>query len=432
MVRAVPGSMGGSRTADRETIYLVAPSGHPNYGDEFIVRAWLRHLARVRPDARVIVDCHTPGQAAVLMAGAHPSVMFVDTLWRICFQSADLPPVDAAAAATAAIAEPGRLPYLVSGIELLGRADTVHFVGGGYINAVWPHHLTLLAAATAAADRAGARLVATGQGLLPVGDEQRHTLLVECAQRFTAFDVRDQPSFDALAAAGDRVTHTGDDAWLGLNDTDIYDDECEAAQREVVFCLQSDLMDDFAGGRGVDGLADAASRLIRSWGLDGPEVAFVESIPGADRVVFDRISHLLPGAEFMPFSHLWRTGLPAVPGQTWVTTRFHHHLLAAARGASGLALTGRADYYPLKHQTLGERGSGWLIGDSDDIPATRVTGGGFSAETVAAMERRKAELADRIYPPVSTPRRLSDVLLHLTRPTRWDTSRILTSRRPRQ
>ncbi|MGE2734156.1 polysaccharide pyruvyl transferase family protein [Mycolicibacterium vaccae] len=391
---------------ERETIYLVAPCGHPNYGDEFIVRAWLRHLARVRPDAEVVVDCHTPGQAAILMAGAHPSATFVDTLWRVCFQTAESPAGDAVAAAAAVIGDPGRMPTLVSGIELLARADTVHLVGGGYINAVWPHHLALLASTAAVADRTGARVYATGQGLLPIGDDERHALLLECAQRFTTFDVRDQPSYDALAQLGDRAAHTGDDAWLGLRDPDVYDENSEAARRDVVFCLQSDLMEDFGGGRGVDALVDAAADVIRAWRLDGTQVAFVESIPGADRVVFDRVAHLLEGAEFVPFSHLWTAGLPVRPGQTWITTRFHHHLLAAARGAAGIALAGRADYYPLKHETLVKHGSGWEITDSAELPAEPVRTGGFSTETVDAMVIGKSALADEIYPPRTHRRRL--------------------------
>ncbi|WP_157576604.1 hypothetical protein [Mycobacterium sp. GA-2829] len=46
---------------------MVAPAGNPTYGDDFILRAWLTHLAVHRPDADVVVDCHTPGQAAVLL-----------------------------------------------------------------------------------------------------------------------------------------------------------------------------------------------------------------------------------------------------------------------------------------------------------------------------------------------------------------------------
>lgn len=385
--------------ADCELIYLLAPCGHPNYGDEFIVRAWLRHLARLRPDAEVVVDCHTPGQAAVLFAGGHHRLTFVDTMWRICFQTADLPPAEAVSAAAAVVSDPGRMPTLVAGIELLARAGTVHLVGGGYINAVWPHHLALPATAAAAAERSGARLFATGQGLIPVGDSQWESLLTAWARRFDVFDVRDEPSHAVLAGIGDRRSRTGDDAWLGVGDPGVYDEHTEAAHRDVVLCLQSDLMDDYADGRGVDGLVEAAAGLIRAWDLHGADVAYVESIPGADRVVFDRIAPLLPGIEFVPFSHLWHAGLPARPGQTWVTTRFHHHLLAAARGAGGIALTGRADYYPLKHHSLAELGSGWLVTDSVDLPDAPVRAGGFPAEVVDALIRDKRTLADELYPP---------------------------------
>lgn len=79
------------RSTESAPIYLVAPAGHPNYGDEFILRAWLRHLAVTRPDTEVVVDCHTPGQAAVLMGRCHPRVRFTDTIWRICFETAALP-----------------------------------------------------------------------------------------------------------------------------------------------------------------------------------------------------------------------------------------------------------------------------------------------------------------------------------------------------
>jgi polysaccharide pyruvyl transferase WcaK-like protein len=198
----------------REIVYLVAPGGNPNYGDEFILRAWLRYLARVRPDADVVVDCHTPGQAAVLLRAWHPRVMVVDTIWRICFQTADLPAAEAIAVAAEVVHDPGRMPRIVSGIELLARADLVHLVGGGYINAVWSHHLALLATATAAAQRSGGHAVATGQGLVPVGDPQRFPILRELQSQFSLFDVRDDPSYQAIAGSAGRGSFTGDDAWL--------------------------------------------------------------------------------------------------------------------------------------------------------------------------------------------------------------------------
>ena len=140
-----------ARHSDREVVYLVAPSGIPNYGDEFILRAWLRHLRRVRPEADLVIDCHTPGQAAVLLGRWHPRVTFVDTFWRICFATAELPPAEAIAAARDVVHHPGLMPKIVSGIERLARADVVHLVGGdtstrsGHIIwRCWPRPMPLL------------------------------------------------------------------------------------------------------------------------------------------------------------------------------------------------------------------------------------------------------------------------------------------------
>lgn len=390
-----------AQRVDRELVYLIAPGGAPNYGDEYILRAWLRHLARTRPDATVVVDCHTPGQAAILLSGCHPRAMFVDTVWRICDQTSALSPTEAIALAGDVVGDPGRMPKLVTGVELLGRADVVHLVGGGYINMVWSHHLALLATAAAAGVVSGGRVVATGLGLLPVGDDERLSLLRGLQASFSIFDVRDALSYRAIAGSGGTISFTGDDAWLGIADDDVYNTESEAARRPYVLCLQSDLMDDFGGGLGTDGLTTAITALIEQWKISGEEVAAVEGIPGSDRVIFDRIAHLLPGAAFATFTDVWRHGLPARSGQTWVSTRFHPHLLAAATGASGLALAGRRDYYPIKHQSLIDSGSHWQIADSlANLPSEPVRDGGFTPDDVDVLRRRKSTLAGQIYPPI--------------------------------
>lgn len=384
---------------ERELIYLIAPGGAPNYGDEYILRAWLRYLVRTRPDADVVVDCHTPGQAAILLSGVHPRAMFVDTVWRICDQTAGLPPREAVALAGDVVDNPGRMAKLVTGVELFARSDVVHLVGGGYINTVWSHHLALLATAAAAGTRSGARVFATGLGLLPIGDDDRLSLLRDLQTSFEIFDVRDALSYRAIAESGGNTSFTGDDAWLGIADEDAYNTESEAARRPYVFCLQSDLVEDFAGGLGADGLTKAITVLIEQWNISGDEVAAVEGIPGSDRIIFDRIAHLLPGAAFATFTDVWRHGLPARPGQTWVSTRFHPHLLAAAAGASGLALAGRRDYYPIKHQSLIDSGSRWQLADTlASLPSVPVRDGGFAPEDVEVLRRRKSVLAGQIYP----------------------------------
>lgn len=403
-----------------ELIYLIAPGGAPNYGDEFIIRAWLRYLARTRPEADVVVDCHTPGQAAILLDGCHPRAMFVDTVWRICDQTAGLMPADAVALAGDVVAHPGKMPKLVTGVELLARSDVVHLVGGGYINTVWSHHLALLATAAAVGAQSGGRVVATGLGLLPIGDDERLSLLRGLQSRFALFDVRDALSYRAIAGSGGNISLTGDDAWLGIADEGVYNTESEAARRPYVLCLQSDLMDDFAEGQGTDGLTEAITKLIEQWQLRGEQVAVVEGIPGSDRVVFDRVAHLLPGAAFATFTDVWRHGLPAQAGQTWVSTRFHPHLLAAAAGASGVALAGRRDYYPIKHQSLIDDGSCWRIADSfSDIPSTPVRDGGFTPADVEVLRRRKSTLADQVYPVTPAPSPGSSSRFHRARSAFW-------------
>ncbi|WP_240945699.1 polysaccharide pyruvyl transferase family protein [Rhodococcus sp. HNM0569] len=386
----------GSEVRERELIYLVAPSGAPNYGDEFILRGWLRYLAERRPDADVVVDCHTPGQAAVLHSDFHPRVVFVDTIWRMCDATRDMELAEGAEFVQSAIDNPGVLCRMVTGIEMLIRADVVHFLGGGYLNSVWPHHITLLVAACAAAEKGGGRLVATGQGLFPVVPGGL-PLLRELVDRFDMFDVRDTPS---QLAAGDasRVRSTGDDAWLAIADHDTYDSEAVALERDFVLCVQSDLMDDFAGGGGLDALVTTVTDVLRAWGVDGRDVAVVEGMPGTDRVVFDRIEHEIPEACFVPFTDVWRRGLPARPGQVWASTRFHPHLVAAAIGASGTALGGRRDYYATKHRSLVDSGSNWVVSEPQSIPGSPVRDGGFTVETVHRFHHAKMGLADEIYP----------------------------------
>lgn len=83
--------LGRIGASERPIIYLIGPCGNPNFGDEFIARTWIRHLAREHPNAQVVLDCHTPGSAAVLLGGEHPHLTVVDTVWRIAVALRDAP-----------------------------------------------------------------------------------------------------------------------------------------------------------------------------------------------------------------------------------------------------------------------------------------------------------------------------------------------------
>lgn len=408
----------------QQLIYLVAPTGFPNFGDEYIAAAWLRTLARRRPGARVILDCPNPGSAAVLHTGWHPDLTVTDTLFRVLERAredvgADGPGGDGGVGHAGALAdrareimrEPHQLPRFEAGIRLARRADVVHLLGGGWINDLNPGFAAIAAAATVAGCDAsgGAVRAATGQGLAP--GTATAEVLADVWPHFDVADVRDDASHGLLSLPGGGPAEAvlgGDDAWVTLADGELEHDGLghgpdDARDRPVGVCLQGDLLADAADGRpGAEALADAAVATLRNWGATGGEVAVVEAIPGFDGGVWDlvaaRAPELAEGARRVPFPELWDRGLPARAGQRWLTTRFHPHLIASARGASGVALDVHVrGYYSVKQGSVLAAGSGWPVAGLADAPAA-APGPGMSGADVARNRAAKAAVIDRLYP----------------------------------
>ncbi|WP_280490291.1 polysaccharide pyruvyl transferase family protein [Nocardia carnea] len=371
----------------RPLYYLAGPAGHPNYGDELITAGWLRYLAETAPEAAVWVDTHSPGPAQILLGDLHPRVRFTDTLWRLSWEAPSDDPWQVASWVRRAVADPGLAPRWDRGIALLRRADVIHLLGGGYINRIWPRHIGLPAGAAAAARASGARCAATGLGLFPEPGGAAELVRATAAE-FDIADVRDRASADLLGTAPGT-----DDSFLAPPKLRTGEDD----PPEVMLCLQSDQLD-----IGIDALASTVLRILRAWQVPPERVGVVEAIPGEDRKVFDLIEHQLPGARFYPFVEVWEHGLPAAAGQTWLTTRFHMHLVAAAAGATGVAIPVSTDFYATKHRSLIELGSGWrMLEDPRRVPP-RPTGTGFDGSVIAAARRAKLALARAVYAPTAT------------------------------
>ena len=364
-------------------IYLVATTGHPNYGDELIAATWLNHLARVAPDSEVWVDCPNHGPSEVMLGDLHPRVRFTDTFWRLSWDAPDDGPWEVAAHVQHAMQNPGLAPFWVAGIELAATADLFHVIGGGFINGIWPRHIGLLAATVAAARRSGGRAVMTGQGLWPVAEEAQ-PLLRSLTAQFEIVDVRDAASASLLVDP----SVTGDDMFFGVEPA-LYREEED--RPDVMVCVQSDMLDVSAHG-----LAGFLLDTLRSWRVAPERVGFVEGIPRVDRDIYALVEHDLPGARFYAFSDIMAHGLPAGPGQKWISTRFHMHLVAAAAGADGVAVSISSNYYANKHRSLIERGSGWTLNEDLSIPAVP-TAGGFGQAALRELQHGKNALAKAIY-----------------------------------
>ncbi|WP_148575272.1 polysaccharide pyruvyl transferase family protein [Nocardioides caldifontis] len=336
-----------ARGSRRETIYLVGTSGHPNFGDEFITAAWLKFLAGVRPQADVWLDCPVPGQAAHFFGGMHPRVRFTDTLWRLVWDTASLERAEADQLIDERVAHFGTPRYDI-GLQAARHATTIHVLGGGYINAIWPHHAGLLRAARALREHTGARLAATGLGLVPAPTEPS---LLESLKAFDHVGVRDRPSAELAGAE-----LGADDAFLEVARMKVADKR-PAEPGDVWVCLQSDMSDQTVFEAAVEGLRTT----LTSPAFQGRTVRYVEAIPGVDHAAYERLEDLIPRENFVPFLGLWEQEFPARPGQTWLTSRFHLHLLAAACGAEGVAIEVSRDYYRVKHESLLDAGTGWSV-----------------------------------------------------------------------
>jgi len=235
--------------------------------------------------------------------------------------------------------------------------------------------------------------VMSGQGLVPA-PPGCIALLRELANRFDVVEVRDEASAQLL---GQPAALGADDAFLDLG-PHLLDPAGDAPQH--MLCLQSDLVEG-----GLPELAEFTLATLRGWGAAPSDVGLVEGIPGQDRVLYDLLSPRLPGCRFYPFSALWSAGLPAVAGQTWISTRFHMHLVAAAAGAAGVAVDIKPGYYTAKHRSLISLGSGWTLTSNLDAPAHRPTGG-FAETVLDRLRSRKRALAREIYRRTAVPHAL--------------------------
>jgi hypothetical protein len=72
--------------------------------------------------------------------------------------------------------------------------------------------------------------------------------------------------------------------------------------------------------------------------------------------------------------------------------------IAAAVGATGVALSVSTSYYATKHRSLVDKGSGWTIVDDLTMIPERPTGTGFDKARLAEIRAAKAALAATIYP----------------------------------
>ncbi len=368
---------------NRRAFYLVSSAGVPNYGDEVITRAWLDWLARHHPSVPVWLDCLEPGRANHLFKGVHPRLQTTNTLWHLAIQGAGRALGDGADWAADLVKNLGS-PRFDLGLIQLREVASVHLLGGGYLNSVWPHQLLLLPALVELRETFGIPVFATGQGLSPLDDEAK-AMLPGWVEKFDLFETRDAPSAAVLHAE-----QGIDDAFLAFaSRRPIYSTD---PTPDVMLLLQGDFATDDRAEQIADGVAD----FVRAHGGAG-RVGVAESLPPDDAWILPFLAERGIDTEFYPFTRIWSEGLPARRGQTWLSTRFHFHLLAATGGAAGVVLDVRPDYYGVKHASLLELGTGWAYVDDPSHLGGASPKGPGAVTRRAHLARRKTAVARQIY-----------------------------------
>ena len=366
-------------------IYLIAPSGNPNFGDEFIAASWLKHLAKAHPETEVYLDCPEPGIAQSLFAELHPKLRVTDTLWRAVRDAAAFPTAEMSTHVADLVKNLGSPRYDL-GLLQLRQAGSLHLLGGGYVNSLWPQHYGLIAGMQAVRELTGARLLATGLGLMPFLDDGT-TAADALFHKFDYASARDAESTSTFG-----MTQGIDDAFLGAP-AEI--GRNSLAANSLCVCIQSDTVDDGYFDKAVAFAREHIQKAVDA----GKSVYYFEAIPGVDRAAFDQLEDLIPEANFIPFSMIWANGLPLSPNQEWLTTRFHFHLLAAAAGATGTVIGAKAGYYDIKHKSVQDLGSGWShvsVGGEASAPAANT----LKKNLDSLVERKLAE-ANMLYPAPS-------------------------------
>lgn len=349
-------------------IYLVSTAGIPNFGDELIAERWVRYLAEVAPHREVWLDVREPGTVSSLLKGIHPNLHVTNTAIRTVHDS-----LHVSGRTVRDLVQNLGSPRFDIGLLEMREASVLHLLGGGFVNAMWRENSLLVEVMRAAAEVSGAPLIATGQGIMPPGPET--------FQGFDHVSVRDRPSAE----------HPGID--LGYDDAFLLPNlpKADDADRplEAVVCLQSDLVEDGA----LDRFVDFARAQLNAWDIPPERVTYVEALPGEDYPGYAKLRDSFGEITFVPFAGMWRDGIEWGPHQVWITTRFHHHLVAALHGARGVALPGKAGYYDIKHRSLVERGTGWRLstGNLEELVSLDELGRPHGLEKAVAAKRAEAD-----------------------------------------
>ena len=400
--------------AEKPAVLLIGATGGPNFGDEAILDGWIRFIPTIQPSLRIICDGYNVANLSSFLNGRAAIQSPELSLWALVrqlsggsFAQQSLASIRNSSDASATARE---LATLAQGFREANIAH-IHFVGGGYFNALWPTHYHLLFVATTIGQLNQIPVTASGQGLLPSSAGEAD----EVCSLFAALDhvdVRDSGSLGPIQfLPGHKTSHTGDDALLHFANGPGWLTR-QTEHPTAVICVQNDL---FPGDEEFCELFhESLFKRLTAAGIH--HIAMVEAMAGditeLPHKLRDVCRQLNIEVRAVSTNELLREGLPVHPQGVFITSRYHPHFFGAAAGCRGIALASNP-YYVVKHQALADMGSTWpakALGDhqslNDLLDAVLDPGFTLPDPTVlATWVNKKKDVASRIFQQDTHPTR---------------------------
>lgn len=369
------------------THYLIGGSGIPNFGDELIATAWTTFLSARAPEDQIVLDVKSV-KASQEIVHTGPNVRHVSSLKTIAHTRASGDVWGNMTRGLNFIKNRGLEKYESAAPLRDAMADlsTFHVFGGGYINTRWPAAAFYLGLGVAVKEATGAKLFASGLGLMPwsppVTDAERRTA-DRVASAFDAFEVRDQASADAFGAAN--VISGLDDVFM-LPEPQRLQGLPSTLHVSLTFAERN--WESFA--------APFVAHVAQTYAPAFQRVTFWNNAPDKDAFALKKVREAIPQVEVIEIGDLVNAPLPFGEDDAMVTTRFHPHMMAARAGIPGLYRQGNS-YYMTKHGSVALLGSGMKPVEMKNLPNVLPTDRGTLHARDAELRAQKLALAERIY-----------------------------------
>lgn len=348
---------------ERKYHYLVSAAGYPNLGDEWIAYVWIKKILDQDVGNVVIIDVLSIENFSRLFKQYIDSsrLVAVHQVWRMSadpnYQKHDLIfNLDRVNSELEKITESNVFSEFTKKYKCV---ESVHILGGGYINDIWSSNTLILPIVTALRNHYHCSLSWTGACIAPLSDDKL-VLLGDMIRGFDFISVRDKESYSILKTTGiENLKYGYDDVYLGFIDDNITRPENKPGKPQLIINIQGDIADKDKLKKQIYDV----SNLIEK-NKDNFELVYWEGIPAYDSIAYKILSRRFGKFKKISMRQLLEATigiqkLNIPPGSFVVSSRFHIHFYLSFMSIDGYYLLAHEKYYDIKHNSLCDRGSDW-------------------------------------------------------------------------